>query len=91
MSDELVYRLRFVFDDTAEVLNWMDTSTYAGAETYTHVEGMRATMLSAATRLEELEATIKNIKRTNLRRDMNAEQRTQEIDLLCEVEKKNGR
>ena len=38
---------------------------------------------AAADRIEELQNTLDKIQHTNLRRDMNIEQRTIEIDRLC--------
>lgn len=55
MVDDILYRLRDVFDDTDEVMEWIDTSTYCGAETHEHVTGMHKTMLDAADRIQELE------------------------------------
>ena len=55
MTDGILYRLRHVFDDTDEVMEWIDTSTYDGAETYDHVSGMHKTMLDAADYIEKLE------------------------------------
>jgi hypothetical protein len=60
-NEELMNRLRYVFDDTDEVLGWIDTSTYEGAETHTHIFGMWSTMLEAADRIEELEAALREI------------------------------
>ena len=61
MTDDLVKRLRHVFADTPEILSWIDTSTYTGAETREHVAGMFETMLSAADRIEKLEEALKEI------------------------------
>jgi hypothetical protein len=43
---------------------------------------------SAAQRIEELQDTITKIQYTNLRRDMNIENRTKEIERLCKGESK---
>jgi len=61
MTDDLVKRLRHVFDDTYEVTKWIDDSTYEGAELFTHVVGMFETMLAAADRIEKLEAALAHI------------------------------
>jgi hypothetical protein len=61
MTDDLVNRLRHVFDDTYEVAEWIDDSTYEGAELFTHVVGMFKTMLAAAIRIERLEAALREI------------------------------
>jgi hypothetical protein len=60
MTDDLVKRLRHVFDDTYEVTKWIDDSTYEGAELFTHVVGMFETMLAAADRIEKLESVMKD-------------------------------
>lgn len=43
-------------------------------------------ILEAADRIEELQDIIARIQYTNLRRDMNIENRTKEIDRLCKGE-----
>lgn len=48
----------------------------------------REVEVEAADRIEELEDTIARIQYTNLRRDVNAKNRTIEIDRLCKGEKK---
>jgi len=40
-------------------------------------------MTAAADRIEELQDTIAKIQYTNLRRDMNIDNRTKEIERLC--------
>ena len=58
MTDDLVKRLRDVFADTPEILSWIDTSTYEGAEIRTHVAGMFEAMLLADDYIERLEASL---------------------------------
>jgi hypothetical protein len=69
MTDNLVHRLRYVFEDTGEVLDWIDTSTYVGSETHDHVSGMHAAMLAAADRIEMLEGALCQIWVLNNRRN----------------------
>jgi RPA family protein len=61
MTDDLVTRIRTVFEDTPEVLSTLDVETYAGAEAHTHMLGMWETMKEAADRIEELEAALRKI------------------------------
>ena len=49
-----VQRCRLVFADNAEVASWQDTSTYHGAETYTHLIAMHRCLLDAADIIEKL-------------------------------------
>lgn len=49
-----VQRCRIVFEDNAEVASWQDTTTYHGAETYTHLIGMHRCLLDAADIIEKL-------------------------------------
>lgn len=49
---------------------------------------MEDKLSSSADRIDELEHVIAKIQHTNLRRDMNAKDRGEEIDRLCK-EKKN--
>ena len=65
MTDGILYRLRHVFDDTDEVMEWIDTSTYDGAETYDHVSGMHKTMLDAADYIEKLEKALLSVSALN--------------------------
>jgi hypothetical protein len=58
-----------VFDDTDEVMEWIDTSTYDGAETYDHVSGMHKTMLDAADYIEKLEKALLSVSDLNNSRD----------------------
>lgn len=69
MTDGILYRLRHVFDDTDEVMEWIDTSTYDGAETYDHVSGMHKTMLDAADYIEKLEKALLSVSALNNSRD----------------------
>ena len=69
MADDILYRLRHVFDDTDEVMEWIDTSTYDGAETYDHVSGMHKTMLDAADYIEKLEKALLSVSALNNSRD----------------------
>jgi len=69
MTDDILYRLRHVFDDTDEVMEWIDTSTYDGAETYDHVSGMHKTMLDAADYIEKLEKALLSVSALNNSRD----------------------
>lgn len=55
MTDDLVTRIRTVFEDTPEVLSTLDVETYAGAEAHTHMLGMWETMKEAADYIEALE------------------------------------
>lgn len=55
MSKTILHRLRHTFEDTGDILDWIDTSDYSGKEMYIHVSGMWDTMQDAATRIEELE------------------------------------
>lgn len=67
MTDDLVKRLR----SRAETLR-MSLDSYVSGE-----------VDEAADRIEELQDTIAKIQYTNLRRDMNIENRTKEIERLC--------
>ena len=55
MTDDIVTRIRTVFEDTPEVLSTLDVGTYAGAEAHTHMLGMWETMKEAADYIEKLE------------------------------------
>ena len=61
MTDDLVTRIRIVFEDTPEILSTLDVETYSGAEAHTHLLGMWQTMKEAADRIEELEAALRKI------------------------------
>ena len=65
MTDDLVTRIRTVFEDTPEVLSTLDVETYAGAEAHTHMLGMWETMKKAADRIEELEFVLLFISNIN--------------------------
>jgi hypothetical protein len=58
MTDDLVTRIRTVFEDTPEVLSMLDVETYAGAEAHTHMLGMWETMKEAADRIEQLKTAL---------------------------------
>ena len=58
MTDDIVTRIRTVFEDTPEVLSTLDVETYAGAEAHTHMLGMWETMKEAADRIEELQKQL---------------------------------
>ena len=65
MTDDIVTRIRTVFEDTPEVLSTLDVETYAGAEAHTHMLGMWETMKDAADRIEELEFVLLFISNIN--------------------------
>jgi RPA family protein len=58
MTENIVTRIRTVFEDTPEVLSTLDVETYEGAEAHTHMLGMWETMKEAADRIEELEEAL---------------------------------
>ena len=68
MTDDLVTRIRTVFEDTPEVLSMLDVKTYAGAEAHTHMLGLWETMKDAADRIKELEGALCRIWVLNQRR-----------------------
>jgi hypothetical protein len=55
MTNDIVTRIRTVFEDTPEVLSTLDVETYSGAEAHTHMLGMWETMKEAADYIEKLE------------------------------------
>ena len=57
-----VRRIREVFEDNDEVASWCDTSTYVGAETYTHLVGLYETALAAADEIDLLCAENKRLR-----------------------------
>ena len=61
MTDDLVARIRIVFEDTPEILSTLDVKTYSGAEAHIHLLGMWQTMKEAADRIEQLEAALRKI------------------------------
>lgn len=61
MSDDLVTRIRNVFEDTPQIMTWFDEETYVGAETRVHISGMWETLKEAADRIEKLEAALEKI------------------------------
>ena len=61
MTDDLVTRIRIVFEDTPEILSTLDVETYSGAEAHTHLLGMWNTMKDAADRIERLEKALRYI------------------------------
>ena len=61
MTDDLVTRIRIVFEDTPEVLSTLNVETYEGAEAHTHMLGMWDALKEAAERIEELEAALREI------------------------------
>ena len=65
MTDDIVTRIRTVFEDTPEVLSTLDVKTYAGAEAHTHMLGMWETMKEAADYIEELEFVLLFISNIN--------------------------
>jgi len=74
MTENIVIRIRTVFEDTPEVLSTLDVETYEGAEAHTHMLGMWDTMKEAADRIEQLtkrmhssENTLKKIVNGDLR------------------------
>jgi hypothetical protein len=89
-NEELMNRLRYVFDDTDEVLGWIDTSTYEGAETHTHIFGMWSTMLEAADRIEQLEAALRKIEQVGSAVENIALWQAQKIARAALGEKKDG-
>jgi len=64
MTDDLVARIRIVFEDTPEILSTLDVETYSGAEAHTHLLGMWNTMKDAARRIEHLEYALRSIAET---------------------------
>lgn len=58
MTDDLVTRIRTVFEDTPEILSTLDVETYSGAEAHTHLLGMWNTMKDAADRIEALQKQL---------------------------------
>lgn len=61
MTEDIVTRIRTVFEDTPEVLSTLDGETYEGAEAHTHMLGMWETMKDAADRIEFLERVLLKI------------------------------
>ena len=57
-----VKRIREVFEDNDEVASWCDTSTYVGAETYTHLVGLYETALAAADEIDLLRAENERLR-----------------------------
>ena len=55
MTEDLVTRIRTVFEDTPQIMTWFDEETYVGAETRAHISGMWETLKDAADRIEQLE------------------------------------
>jgi hypothetical protein len=64
MTEDIVTRIRTVFEDTPEVLSTLDGETYEGAEAHTHMLGMWETMKDAADRIEGLEYALRSIADT---------------------------
>jgi hypothetical protein len=58
MTEDLVTRIRNVFEDTPQIMTWFDEETYVGAEVRAHISGMWETLKEAADRIEELEKKI---------------------------------
>jgi hypothetical protein len=61
MTNDLVTRIRNVFEDTPQIMTWFDEETYVGAETRAHISGMWETLKEAADRIELLEAALRTI------------------------------
>lgn len=59
MSKTILHRLRYTFDDTGDILDWIDTSDYNGKEMHAHISGMWDTMQAAARRIEKQERLLK--------------------------------
>ena len=91
MTDDLVTRIRTVFEDTPEILSTLDVETYSGAEAYTHLLGMWNTMKDAADRIEELEAALRKIAKHDMQSiALNALVQKISDPFADTTEKKNG-
>jgi hypothetical protein len=58
MTEDLVTRIRNVFEDTPQIMTWFDEETYVGAEVRAHISGMWDTLKEAADRIEHLEREL---------------------------------
>ena len=58
MTEDLVTRIRNVFEDTPQIMTWFDEETYVGAETRAHISGMWETLKEAANHIEHLEREL---------------------------------
>ena len=58
MTEDLVTRIRNVFEDTPQIMTWFDEETYVGAEVRAHISGMWETLKEAANHIEHLEREL---------------------------------
>jgi hypothetical protein len=58
MTEDLVARMRNVFEDTPQIMTWFDEETYVGAEVRAHISGMWETLKEAANHIEHLEREL---------------------------------